>query len=292
MTTTTLRAAFDVYCEKRLPLGADSTISQFRINLTRFTDYLGREPTTDDLTDDAIQRVMVSMVRKDGLEARTANKFRDNMLALWRFLCRRGDMTRWPEVPPLNEPERDPVAWTREQLRTLFSACDRQEGHFDGIPRRLWWHGIHAVGWDLGERIGGLLSIQRCDVDLDSRWITVRAEGRKGKRSDKSGRLHEHTACLLRQMWLPHRDLLFPFPYCVEYLWTLYGKLLEKAGLPNDRRHKFHCLRKSSASYFEAAGGNAQRLLGHKDGRVTQKYLDPRIVNTTHAADLLFRPAG
>lgn len=292
MTIASLSEAFDLYREKRLAMSPDSTIKQFEINLARFADYLGHEPTTGDLNDDAIQRVMAGMVRKDGLEPRTANKFRDNMLALWRFLCRRGELTRWPEVAGLIEPERDPVAWSREQLKLLFEVCERQTGDFDGVPANLWWHAIHSVAWDTAERIGGLLSLAWPDVDLHGRWVTIRAEGRKGKTADKTSRLHSNTARLLASIRLPRRNLVFVWPYNYAYLWTRYGKLLDEAGLPNDRRHKFHCLRKSSASYFEAAGGNAQRLLGHKDGRVTQKYLDPRVVNTQHAADVLFRPAG
>jgi len=291
--SATLTSAFDAYCEKRLPMGDESTFRQFRINLKRFSEYLGHEATTDDLTDDAVQRVMVGMVKRDGLNPRTANKFRDNMLALWRFLCRRGEVTRWPEVLPLREPERDPIAWTKDQLRRLFDACQQQSGEFAGVPASLWWHGLHAVAWDTGERIGGLLSLQWSFVDLESRWVTVRAEGRKGKSADKSSRLHEDTVLVLAAMKSKslRNEHVFEWPYCREYLWTRYGKLLDAAGLPNDRYHKFHCLRKSSASYFEAAGGNAQKLLGHKDGRVTQKYLDPRVVVGEHASDVLFRPA-
>lgn len=47
----------------------------------------------------------------------------------------------------------------------------------------------------------------------------------------------------------------------------------------------------SAASYFEAAGGSAQKLLGHSDSRVTKRhYLAPRIVKPPQASDLLFRP--
>lgn len=281
-----------MYREKRLPLGDNSTLRQFAINFRRFNLYLGREATINDLNDDSIQRVMVGMVRKDGLEPRTANKFRDNMLALWRFLCRRGLLTRWPEVSPLNEPERDPIAWSREQLRVLFRACEQQEGDFNGVPANLFWHCLHAVAWDVAERISGLLSLAWSDVDLHGRWVTIRAEGRKGKTADKTSRIHADTANLLAKIITPRRELVFDWPYSQCYLWPKYGKILEAAGLPNDRRHKFHCMRKSSASYFEAAGGNAQKLLGHKDGRVTQRYLDPRVIGGMHASDVLFRPAG
>jgi integrase len=49
-------------------------------------------------------------------------------------------------------------------------------------------------------------------------------------------------------------------------------------------------MRRSVASHYEAAGGNATELLGHSSRSVTLAYLDPRIVPQQHAVDLLFRP--
>ena len=65
---------------------------------------------------------------------------------------------------------------------------------------------------------------------------------------------------------------------------------MQRAGLPDTREYKFHAIRKSTASHYEAAGGNATELLGHSSRKVTQGYLDPRIVRTKPAVELLFRP--
>ena len=63
-------------------------------------------------------------------------------------------------------------------------------------------------------------------------------------------------------------------------------------GLPSDRRHKFHAMRRTVASFYEAAGGNATELLGHSTRDVTRThYLDPRVVGQgVNACDVLFRP--
>lgn len=85
--------------------------------------------------------------------------------------------------------------------------------------------------------------------------------------------------------------LIFEADFCPATIYNRYRKILEEAGLPTDRNHKFHCLRRSVASYFEAVGGDATKLLGHSTRRVTEKsYLDPTITETKHASDLLFRP--
>lgn len=61
-------------------------------------------------------------------------------------------------------------------------------------------------------------------------------------------------------------------------------------GLPDNRLYKFHAIRKSVASHYEAAGGNATELLGHTSRKITRAYLDPRIVRKKSAIDVLFRP--
>jgi integrase len=55
-----------------------------------------------------------------------------------------------------------------------------------------------------------------------------------------------------------------------------YTMLLERAGLPTGRRWKPQCLRRTFATFLEAAGGDATEALDHSSRRVTkQSYLDP-----------------
>ena len=68
------------------------------------------------------------------------------------------------------------------------------------------------------------------------------------------------------------------------------GEIMERAGLPNSRLYKFHSIRKSVASYYEAAGGNATELLGHSSRRITKAYIDPRICCKPSPVGVLFRP--
>jgi integrase len=61
--------------------------------------------------------------------------------------------------------------------------------------------------------------------------------------------------------------------------------------LPTDREHSFHCIRKTGASFADAAGADASKLLGHSSRSVTERhYLDPSIAKRDHAVDFLFRP--
>lgn len=87
----------------------------------------------------------------------------------------------------------------------------------------------------------------------------------------------------------PARELIWPWPFVRSYLWIRYRGLLRKAGMPNGRYSGFHRIRRTVASYYDAAGGDASRLLGHSDKRVTDCYLDPRITPTPQASDRLPR---
>jgi integrase len=106
---------------------------------------------------------------------------------------------------------------------------------------------------------------------------------------DKLIRLGDDTQAALDRIRQPRRKLLFPWRRTPNTLYYHYGQLLRRAGLPDDGRCKFHRMRRSVASYYESAGGNATELLGHTSRRTTQGYLDPRIVTTTQPCDVLDR---
>lgn len=279
-----------LYERQRLRGCSNSTRWQFRINLRHFGQFLGRPAVLSDLTDDTIADVMAWFVMVKKRAPRTANKFRDNMLALWRFLARKQIVSHWPDVEALAEPRRIPVAWTRSQLATLFKALSAQTGDYCGVPAAAWWNCLHSIAWDTGERISAILATEWRQLDLDAGWCIMRAESRKGRREDILSKLHGDTVIALRAIQDPERTMVFPWPYSKTYVWNRYKRILRLAGLPHDREHKFHCLRKSVASYFEAAGGDATKLLGHSARRVTLRYIDPRVVIQQHAADMLFRP--
>jgi integrase len=82
---------------------------------------------------------------------------------------------------------------------------------------------------------------------------------------------------------------VFPWHLCESSFYHHYGKILRRAGLPDERKTKSHCIRVSHASWREAMGGDASKDLGHADRATTQKhYLDPRIARTKQ--DPLFWP--
>lgn len=277
------------YFPTNAKIRSDQTKHQYAFAINNLSESLGREPTLQDLTDDNIAAMMLFLVRKN-LAPRTINERRGRIHTFWLWLAKRGYVSTWPTTAKLIEPERTPRAWTREQLAAVFAAGDRERIIIAGVPGPLWWKSLHYGLWDTGERITALMNCEW--KHLDGEWLTVPAEIRKGRKKDMVYRLDAETVAAIAEIRKPERTKIWPWPYCTSYLWIRYKIIRKRAGLPTDRRSAFHRLRKSVASHFEAAGGNATELFGHSSRSVTRAYLDPTIVKPKQAIDLLFRPAG
>lgn len=268
-----------------------NTLKHYQIAIRQFGESLGRVPKIRDLTDDNVMDCVWWIVER-GRSARTGNSLRKKLCCLWRLACRKGILREWPELENIPEPARTPIAWTRPQLEALFAELSRQTGTVCGIPANRWWTALHLFLWNTGERIGAVLQLRWENVDLAGGWVNVAAETRKGKKADKLFKLGADTIDAIRRIAKPERERVFPFDRDRSTLWLRYRKLLKRAGLPHGRKYKFHCVRKSVATHYEAAGGNATALLGHSSRAVTEAYLDPRLIPQLYAADVLFQPGA
>jgi len=293
---STLRSHFDLlYRPKRLFGKSPETVRLYGFTFAYFRDFLGREPTIQDLCDNAVMACMEWIVGERGLSTRTANKTRDQLVALWNFLARKGVVSTWPDVPSFHEPKRTPIGWTQAQLNELWKMCAAQRGTVCGVPSSLWWTGLHCVMYDSLERIGAARRLRWdgvTDLDQPRAYGYFPAEVRKGRKEDSTVKFHADTTTLLREMHaIATDDCVFPWHKRGEYLHTRYRVLREKWGLPTDRWHSFHCMRRTGASFAEAAGGDPTALLRHSSRRIyEQHYRVPQISGQQQASDLLFRP--
>lgn len=285
-----LATLLDAYAARKLRGAHPGTLLKFRMAIAELEFLLDRPALIEDLRDENIEGVMWQL-QENGRSIVTSNWYRSKLVALANFAARRGIIKTFPDVDKMTEPRRDPIAWNREQLGILFRACQQQHGMIAGIEARHWLTALHAVIWNSGERISATLSARWENLDLATGLLTIKAEARKGRTEDKTSRLHPDTLELLERIREPERDLIFPWPFTMSTLYGRYATMLRRAGLPCDRKRKFHCMRKSSASWLKLAGGDAQAHLGHSDASVTRAYLAPSICQTSHASDLLFRPA-
>lgn len=289
-TAPLVRECFDqFYTPSRLRGASPTTLNQFRVSIDNFGMYLGKRPRTWDLTDDNLSGAAYWMIDR-GRSPATANKLIANLRAVWEYLARTRRVKKFPTVKKLKEPERIPVAWSSEQMVTLWGALLAQPGEISGVPASLWWISLHAVFFDTAERKGAVFATDWNDVDLTTGTILFPAQNRKWKTRDKIHFLHPDTIAVLKKF--PKKTgLAWPWPREPRSIYPAYRKILKSAGLPHDRRHLFQCLRRTTASLFEACGGNSTDLLDHGSRAVTKKhYLDPRILKQIGPADLLARP--
>lgn len=288
-----------VYGPSNLRITSPSTAKQYNRAIRLCTRRLGRTAMLSDLSDDLVAAVARSAVDGGGSPA-TGNGHRAKLVALWSFAAQRGYVSAWPNVAKLKEYRRVPVAWTQDQLRRLWLSCRQERGRICDIPAAEWWLNTHGVLWDTAVRIGTLVAVMKgkaniralewSHVDLYDGTVRIIAEHQK-QRADQSFRLHADTVAAMREMKPRHRKYVFPWPHSEGTLYNRYRKILERAELPHGPRDKFHRMRRSVASWYEAAGGNATELLGHSSRKVTtEHYVDPLIAGQRHACDVLFRP--
>jgi site-specific recombinase XerD len=279
-----------LYEPLKLRARAANTRRLYRTTLRGFDRFLRRAATLADLDDATVGRYLLAC-RTRGLSPYSVNKERFNLLALWRWAAKKGYVANWPDVEAENCPEHVPLAWSREELARLFAAIRQMPGTIGSIPAARWWEALHLLLWDSGERIAAMLGLAWDDLDLSGGWCLCRAENRKGQRRDRLYPLAADTIAALVAMPATG-PLVFPWPWSRCLLWSRYAEVLKRAGLPFDRKSKFHRMRKSVASHARATGLNATELLDHADARTTTAYIDPRIVQSPHVATHLFRPDG
>jgi integrase len=283
-----LEAAFEtLYRPRNLRSASICTIRLWHIALRLFSRFLGRPARLGDLTDETLSAF--ASWRLQTVLPPTVNRDLASLLALWRWLHTKGLVDRWPDVQLEQEPRRVPVAWTQEEFSRLMAASRKTRGFVGQNLASSWWPAALLVLFDSGERVGALLRLRWVDVDLTGRWVVFRAEHRKGRDQDNAVRIAPDTAESVAKLCRTSAEV-FHWPHTHGYLWKRLGRILETAGLPNDRRRKFHCVRRTTASHFEAAGGNATDLLKHASRRNTLAYLDPRILRPVQAVDRLWRP--
>ena len=243
-------------------------------------------PTTTDLETNTISRLLADGIEKD-LATETVAGTRKKLVALWRFAHQRRFVEHYPDVPDIMVERDPPIAWTRPEMERLLAVCAKQKGDVCGVPANLWWHSLHIVALDTGTRLGAMLKAEWVDVNLDRATILFRGRTQKNKR----GQVHPLRPEAVQELGLirePQRKLVWPLPYHRSNVTYHYKKLLSEAGLPYGRSDMFHKLRKTAATWFEKAGGNATELLGHASRKHTKdSYLDESQIERPHPASLL-----
>lgn len=252
------------------------TAKLYDYTIRAYEELLGRPATTSDLEELSVARFLAHRVNTQA--AGTAAKDRAQLRALWEFLARRKLCDTWPQLPRIRVPERIPEAWLTEELQRLLDSVGQEPLTYCGYPGSQVFRAIILLAYSTGERIGAIMALKCRDVRGCD--VVFRADDRKGKTRDIMRQISVECADSLMAIRRGPDDTAIPWDKHPTYIYNRLKIILKRAGLPTGRKDKFHKIRKTTASYYEAAGGSAQRLLDHSSPAVTRRYLDPRIVRS------------
>lgn len=280
---------FAEYVQTNPAVRSPNTERLLRTVVNHFARFIGERATASDLTD----RNLVAYMRHRRLAGRkeiTIENEAAKLKAMASFAAVRGI------IPPLQMKVTHarppaPRALLKHQIRSLFQAAERAKGRIGGIERSTYFVAFFSLCWDTAERAGAIHQLDRGDIDLAGREVLFR--NRKGNGRELRRPIRRSTAKALAKLWATaDREK----PFAVVKFASIYfhmNKIMAAAGIPPEKRNKFHALRRSHASYVHAAGGDAREALDHSSEAVTWKwYLDPRIIFRKRGLDLLFSPLG
>ena len=295
---TTLR---ELFVDRIAPLKnlSDRSVAMYLSTLDRFRDFLGHEPTVEDLDD----LTAAKFLRWRGSTAHSptrgiispASLAKDSahLRSLWTWLARKrwkkanGELLEFPDYARPRVPKPVPKAYTAEDLAKLIEYAKRRKGLVAGKPACWYWTTKLMAMFQTGERIGAILQLRWSEVDLERCTLTFLAATRKGHRETITRPITPRLAKLLGNekcppearvwAWLDDRQMLS----CYASLRVL----CQTAGVPYK---PFHSIRKSTASYIKRAGKSAKEQLGHSSEEMAENhYYDERITGRESMLDYL-----
>ena len=277
----------------KLAAATDGTRENYVTALNHLRDFRGgKDPLLQELDEEMLAGGMARLL-KEGRSPATANSFRRHIMAIWRYAKKRGFVADVPEVDPVRQPKRVPRAKLISEIGRILQAASREPGFVGQVPARWWWTALVLLIYDTGLRISAVMALRWEHFDPVAATIFADADTQK-QDADQLLPLSPQTIAALEHL-RGDDPLMFPWPYDHwgrqwPTLNRRFRRILRRAGLPATRKDLFHSLRKSTASYLKAGGGDPTWQLGHSSQQVTIVYLDPRIVKPPRQVDLLPRP--
>lgn len=290
------------------------SLKQLQVCLSLVRRWAGDEITCDELFAlerfEAFTAWLFEEPKHRGTEpgrprsVRTVRGKRDYLWGLWRFAYKRKLCDEAPpdrdDLAKLKSPKEDPIAWSPDEVRRIIDAARV-------APDVRWWKPAHWISflcaaWYTSERFEALLSCRQAELDGDT--LIVKACRTKDKKAG-SHKLPAWLAGMIRTLPViagggvaaEKRELIWPFPFAPAAMRQHYREdILKPAGLPHDRHHLFHCLRRSVLTEMVnvADMAAAQELARHSSPAITlESYISQaKLRNKRSAADVLPNPAS
>ena len=269
---------------------SERSVFLYGMTIDRVRDFLEREPTLADLSDVTVSKFLIWRLetpsRGKPVRRTTVKKDRTHLCSMSSLAFRKGLISEDLVLPPYKAAGRAPIGYTLEEISKMVNQAKLTSGSIADTPAAWWLETLLRFLYETACRIGETLALDWRDVDFDNCTVTLRADSRKGKTRDLVRDISPELCELLKKHALP-MGVVWPWDKQQTTLWLRLRQVCRRAGV---KPRGFHAIRKSSASYYAAAGGNASDLLDHSDGGklFEQHYRDQRIAgNGPSAVELL-----
>jgi integrase len=290
----------DLLIDRIAPLKnlSDRSVKMYSATLDRFRDFLGHEPTVDDLDDltaakflrwrQTHQHSRFKLISPASLAKDSAH-----LRSLWTWLAKKrwkrsdGELIEFPDYARPRVPKPVPKAYKAEELAKLIQEARHRKGLVAGKPAAWYWVTKIQAMFQSGERIGAILAIRWSEVDLERHTLTFLAATRKGHRETITRPITPALCKLLAMYQGAPNERVWPWLDDREML-SCYASLkvlCRTAGVPYK---PFHAIRKSTASYLKRAGISAKKQLGHSSEEMAEThYYDEEITGRESNLDYL-----
>lgn len=293
-TKGSLREFFEFeYQPKRMAGTKPTTVDQYRRTLRQLDEFAGRKVMTAELCDDLAGAFFRD--RLDGRCAVTVNGTRAELFCIWRYAYERGAVDVLPNVKKLPEQFNAPDSWSVDEMRAILDKCFLVGGDYQHVPSSHLLRAVILTGYWTGLRRGTLFRLRWCDVDLESRWITVPGDKIKNRRG-KQFRIGADAAAALDVIRRDEDPYVFPNfapePFPWKRFYADLQTVLDAAGVRRSVRRrlsKLHKLRRTTATQVAKREGieAAASLLGHSSEYVTLRYVDQSEMPGTDKTEVL-----
>jgi integrase len=279
------------YIPTRLLGRSLKTIRELRQVMYELHLHYGRDVLLEELND-ALAGEHFAWLLNTGITSISINRHRSWIFATWRMAQQRGKVDRLPTIPRLRINHDPPDAWNEAQARRILTATESfRPGFFiAGIAASDYFRALLLVGWWTALRTRTLFSIRMHDIDFETSTLFVPGRSMKNGRG-KRFMLGADAIAAIRNILAPQRELLFPCPFHLASMSTMFGQLLADAGVPLPARNlsMFHKWRRTVATQIaiKAGLGAACGLLGHSSEYVTKRYVDESQLPTANVSGYL-----
>lgn len=281
----------EVYAVHHIDCSDDAT-KQIVNALRQIEKQFGQPIEIVELSEAMVLKHLAWLKRVRELAPDTIHRRRNHILGIWRLAYKKGMNPNDParaDIPKIRRPHLVPIAWSLSDLEKMLSQAENTS-HAMFSPK--CWKALLLLIYYTGLRIGAVLKLKRSD--LKGHYLFVRYRTQKDV-EEQQFRLPNELVNLLVSLPRPNiekhgrnlTETLIPWPWSFHRVQkVLQNYILKPAGLPLDRKLKFHALRKTVATVVAAKQGKeiALKVMGHSSMSVLERYLaDPATVDPSLA---------